>query len=146
MRERLVKELSLNAEQQARLEAIMKDTREKMRGIDAEDKGERRKRAEAIRAEQRSRIAEMLTPEQRKRYEEIAATSQRGGARQVTSGRVWVPGPDGKPKGVSVRTGLTDGTHSELVSGDLQEGAEVIVGSQDAGKAKSQSKGPRFAL
>ena len=147
MRERLVKELGLNAEQQTRLEAIMKESRDKMRGIDVEDKGERRKQAEAMRAEQRARIAEMLTPEQRKRYDEIMAASQPGSARQVTSGRVWVPGEDGKPKGVSVRTGLTDGTYSELVSGELPEGSQVIVGTQDAGKAKSQPKGgPRFAF
>jgi HlyD family secretion protein len=147
MRERLVKELGLNAEQQTRLEAIMKETRDKMRGLDAEDKGERRKQAEAARAEQRARIAEMLTPEQRKRYEEMGA-SQRGSGRQVTSGRVWVPGADGKPKAVSVRTGLTDGTYSELVSGELPDGSQVIVGTLDAGKAKSAPpKGsPRFAF
>src|SRR5687768_3954043 len=146
LRERLVKELALNAEQQTRLEGIMKETRDKMRGIDAEDKGERRKQSERLRAEQRARIAEMLTPEQRKRYDEIMAASQPG-SRQVTSGRVWVPGVDGKPKGVSVRTGLTDGTHSELVSGDLPEGSQVIIGILDAGKGKSQPKGgPRFAF
>jgi len=100
-----------------------------------------------MRAEQRARIAEMLTPEQRKRYEAMVAASRPGSGRQVTSGRVWVPGEDSKPKGVSVRTGLTDGTYSELVSGDLQDGAQVIVGAQDAGKAKSQPKGgPRFAF
>ncbi len=147
LRERLVKELGLNAEQQARLEAISQDTREKMRGIQAEDKGGRRKQAESIRAEQRARTAEMLTPGQRKRYEEIMAESRPGSGHQVTSGRVWVPDGQGKPKGVSVRTGLTDGTHSELVSGDLQEGAQVIVGILEAGKSKSQPKGgPRFAF
>jgi HlyD family secretion protein len=147
MRERLVKELGLNAEQQTRLEAIMKDTRDKMRGLDTEDKGERRKQSEAARAEQRARIAEMLTPEQRKRYEEMNAATRAGSGRQVTSGRVWTTGPDGKPKGVNVRTGLTDGTYSELVSGDLPEGAQVIVGTVDAGKAKAQPKGgPRFAF
>lgn len=145
--ERLVKELGLNPEQQARLEAIMKESRDRMRGIDAEDKGERRKQAEAMRAEQRARIAEMLTPEQRKRYEEMTVASRPGSGRQVTSGRVWVPGEEGKPKGVSVRTGLTDGTYSELVSGELPEGSQVIVGTQDAGKAKGATKGgPRFSF
>jgi HlyD family secretion protein len=147
MRERLVKDFGLTAEQQARLEAIMKETRERMRGIEAEDQGERRKQSERFRAEQRARIAEMLNPEQRKRYEEMMAASQPGSGRQVTSGRVWVPGENGKPKALSVRTGLTDGTFSELVSGELPEGSQVIVGTLDAGKGKSQPKGgPRFGF
>jgi HlyD family secretion protein len=147
LRERLVKELNLNAEQQARLEAIMKETRDRMRGIDAEDKGERRKQAEAARAEQRTRIAEMLTPEQRKRYEEIVATMRSGpGRQQVTSGRVWIVGPDDKPVAVGVRTGLTDGTYSELVSGDLKEGAQLITGTLDDKKSAAQQKGPRFGF
>jgi HlyD family secretion protein len=147
MRERLVKELGLNAEQQTKLEAIMKETRDKMRGLDTDDKGERRKQAETLRAEQRARISEMLMPEQRKRYEEIVASSRAGSARQITSGRVWVPGPDGKPNAVSVRTALTDGTYTELVSGDLQDGTQVIIGTLDAGKGKAQPKGgPRFAF
>jgi HlyD family secretion protein len=145
MRERLVKELNLTAEQQARLEAIMKETRDKMRGLDGEGE-ERRKQAGRLRAEQRARIAEMLNPEQRKRYEEMAP-SRAGGARQVTASRVWVPDAQGKPRAVAVRLGMTDGTYTELVSGEVQEGSQVIVGATEAGKAKSASKGgPRFSF
>jgi len=146
LRERLTKELALDAEQQGRLDAIMKETREKIRAIDTEDKGERRKQAERLRADQRARISEMLKPEQRKRYEEMAANRQ-GGGRQATSGRVWVPDDKGRPAPVVVRTGLTDGTYSELLTGDLAEGAQVIVGTMDAGKSRPQAKGgPRFAF
>ena len=87
MRERLVKELNLTAEQETRLEAIMKETREKMRGLDGEDRDDRRKQAGRLRADQRARIAEILNPEQRKRYEEMSASRQEG-ARQVTSNRI----------------------------------------------------------
>jgi HlyD family secretion protein len=48
----------------------------------------------------------------------------RGGAR----GRVWVLGPDGKPKQVSLQLGLSDGTSTEVVGGDLTEQQQVIVG------------------
>jgi HlyD family secretion protein len=124
----------------------MKETREKMRGLDGDDRDERRKQAERVRADQRARIAEMLNPEQRKRYEEMAA-SRAGGARQVTSGRVWVPAAEGGPKAIAVRIGLTDGTYTEVVSGDLQEDSQVIVGTVDASKSKSALKGgPRFAF
>ena len=41
--------------------------------------------------------------------------------------RVWVLGPEG-PAAVLVTGGATDGTFTQLVKGELQEGREVIVG------------------
>ncbi len=147
MRERLTKELQLDAGQQAKLEAILNETRDKVRAIDSEDKGERRKQSERLRAESRARIAEILNPEQRKRYEEMTPGRASGG-RTVTSGRVWMLDDSGKPKAVNVRIGLADGTHSEIVSGELKEGAQVIVGTQADGKGRApQAKGgPRFGF
>jgi HlyD family secretion protein len=41
--------------------------------------------------------------------------------------QVWLP--DGEePKSVKVKTGITDGSYSEMIEGDLAEGQEVIVG------------------
>ena len=37
-------------------------------------------------------------------------------------------GPDGKPKQVSLQLGLSDGTSTEVVGGDLTEQQQVIVG------------------
>lgn len=146
-RETLTKELQLTAEQQAKLEAALNETRDRIRALDAGDKGDRRRQAERLRAESRTRIAEMLNPEQRKRYEEMTAT-RAGGGRSVTSGRVWVVDDTGKPNPVSVRIGLADGTHSEVVGGTLQEGAQVIVGMQADGKGRTQQAkgGPRFGF
>jgi HlyD family secretion protein len=88
----------------------------------------------------------MLKPDQRKRYEEMAA-ARSGGGRQVSGGRVWVPAPGGRPRPVDVRVGLSDGTYSELVSGDLSEGSQVIIGTLDAARSKAQQKGgPRFGF
>ena len=145
LRERLTKELNLNAGQQARLETIQNEIRDRIRALNAEDPAERRKQAERLRAESRARIAEMLGPEQRERYEAMNASRSAGG---VTSGRVWVLDGTGKPQGLSVRVGLTDGTFTEVVSGGLQDGSEVIVGTLDAGKGRSaQAKGgPRFGF
>jgi HlyD family secretion protein len=146
VRERLTKELNLNAEQQAKLETILNETRDKIRSLNVENQDARRKAAERLRAESRTRIAEMLNPEQRSRYEEMD-TGRSGPGRPVTGGRVWVADGTGKPKAVSVRVGLTDGTSSELVAGELQEGALVIVGTQDAGKARPPApKGPGFGF
>ena len=146
-RERLTKELQLTPEQQAKLEAILNETRDRIRALDAGDKGERRRQAERLRAESRGRIAEMLNPGQRKRYEEMTASRADAG-RSVTSGRVWVVDDTGKPKPISVRIGLADGSHSEVVGGELQEGSQVIVGMQADGKARTQQAkgGPRFGF
>ena len=147
VRERLTKELQLDAGQQAKLEAILNETRDRIGAIATEDKGERRKQSERLRAESRTRIAEILNPEQRKRYEEMTP-GRAGGGRGVTSGRIWMLDDNGKPKVVNVRIGLADGTYSELVSGELKEGAQVIVGTQaDAkGRAQQTKGGPRFGF
>ena len=54
-------------------------------------------------------------------------------------GRVWTLSPEGKPVPVSLVLGITNGTSSEVVSGDLQEGTEVIVEETSAKKGQGQS-------
>jgi HlyD family secretion protein len=68
-----------------------------------------------------------------------AAHSGGGGG----GGRIWIIGEDGKAKAVDVRLGLTDGSMTELISGDIKDGQEVIVGQQAAPKA-SGMPGPRL--
>ena len=41
---------------------------------------------------------------------------------------VWVLGADGKPQSRRIKVGLTDGTATEVVEGNLQEGEMVITG------------------
>lgn len=43
-------------------------------------------------------------------------------------GRVWLLGADAKPKPVPIQTGITDGTYTEVLGGQLTEQQEVIVG------------------
>lgn len=50
-----------------------------------------------------------------------------GHNRATQLGRIFVVGPDGKPQGVTVRIGATEGGATEIVSG-LEPGREVIVG------------------
>jgi HlyD family secretion protein len=49
-------------------------------------------------------------------------------------GRVWIL-KDGQPEAVPVRLGVSDGKHTELLRGDLAEGAEIILGLADGAKA-----------
>jgi len=43
-------------------------------------------------------------------------------------GRVWIEDEKGKLKPIFVRTGVTDNNYTEIVSGNLKEGQEVITG------------------
>jgi HlyD family secretion protein len=146
VRERLTQALNLSAEQQARLEEILRDTRDRIRSLETGDTEERRRQSERLRSESRSRIAEMLNPEQRVRYEQMNAGRAAGG-RTASSGRVWVMDDTGKLMSVNVRLGLADGTHTEVIGDALQEGSRVIVGTQADKAARAQPKGgPRFGL
>lgn len=59
------------------------------------------------------------------------------------AGRLWVPGEDGKPAPVSVKTGLSDGASTEITDGPLKEGDEVILGASES-PAKKTGTGPRM--
>jgi HlyD family secretion protein len=60
-------------------------------------------------------------------------------------GRVWVVGPDGKPTPVEIRLGITDGTSTEVLSGDLREQQQVIVGLGAGAEPPSRPPGgPRL--
>jgi HlyD family secretion protein len=52
--------------------------------------------------------------------------------------QVWVVGPNGAPKAVAIGTGITDGTYTEVVSGDLAAGNSVIVASTEPADTGTQ--------
>jgi HlyD family secretion protein len=64
-----------------------------------------------------------------------------------TPGRVYVLGVDGDPDPVAVRLGVTDGSHTEVLAGDLAEGAAVIIGGgprAQAEPAPARARPPRL--
>ena len=144
-RERLTRELNLSAEQQTKLDAIQRATAERIAAISVDDPAQRKKEAGRLRAQSRTEIAAILTDEQRERYTAMAA-GQRGVA--TTRGTVWVLEASGAPKSVNVRLGISDGSFTELLGGELKEGDAVIVGSGGANGARAAAKGnvPRFGL
>lgn len=78
-----------------------------------------------------------------------AASNQRGpssGGSLVSPNRsIWKQRPDGELESVLVQTGISDGTATELVSGSLSEGDEVIVGiEQFRGERKASDLPPGF--
>jgi HlyD family secretion protein len=142
-RERLTRELGLSEEQQTKLEAIQKSTAEKIAAISADDPAMRKKEAGRLRAQSRAEIAAILNEEQLKRYEALAA-EQRGVV--TTRGTVWVPDGKRAPKSVSVRLGISDGSFTELLGGELKEGDAVIIGGGAGAKAETKSNAPRFGF
>lgn len=69
----------------------------------------------------------------------------RGAAGGGSGNRVWILGEDGSPKAIEVRLGLADGGATEIASGDIKEGTEVIVGLQAANGTKpAGAPGPRL--
>ncbi len=129
-RERVVTELKLDAEQQQRLDPIFADMRNKFMGLRDMPEEARARQGAAIRSEMRARVEEILKPEQKARYGEIVTElAGRAGSGQTTRGRIYLL-EGGKPKGIDVRVGLSDGAMSEVGGDGLAEGNEVIVGLQ----------------
>jgi HlyD family secretion protein len=59
---------------------------------------------------------------------------------------VWVPGAADKPRPVPVQVGLSDGSRTEIVGGDLREGDRVIIGAPGTSNSKPPSGAPPVGL
>ncbi|HEX8167128.1 MAG TPA: efflux RND transporter periplasmic adaptor subunit [Beijerinckiaceae bacterium] len=147
LRERLDAEVKPTPEQSAAIEKILAESRASFMNRDPGMSEEERR--EAIRQARRAlmeRIGAALDPERRQKFQAIASDLRRGGGPAQgdggTPGRVYVLGDDGAPKPVSVRVGVTDGSHTELLSGGLAEGAAVIVGGGPKAQAAVQETSP----
>jgi len=148
IRDRLTKALALTQEQQEKLEPILRDTGQKMRGLASRglSDSERRVEAQRIREGSREQIRALLSAAQRAKYDTELTDMQL--ARQGTvSGRVFMVGDGGRPVPVTVQMGITDGNFTEVLGGDLKDGQEVLVGLTDPrAPATSQPGGPRLRL
>jgi HlyD family secretion protein len=138
-------EIKPGADQLREIEAAFADMRKSfMAGAGDGDQAARRERILAARRELEQRIAGILTPQQKSLFDEIVKRqAAAGGQRTAQSGRVFIVGRDGKPQGLTISTGVTDGGSTEVISG-LDAGAEVIVGG-GAPTAAAQ-RGPRFGF
>ena len=132
-RKKLITDLTLDASQQARLDEIFTELRSKLMDLREVPEADRRVRGERIRADVRQKINSMLNADQQKLYAEIVANET--GRATSGSGRVFVLGADGKPTEVRLRLGLTDGNATEIVSGEVKDDTEVVVGTVTTGAA-----------
>ncbi len=58
--------------------------------------------------------------------------------------RVWVPGPDARPNPVLIQLGISDGTFTEVLDGELRAGQDVIVGSTERPASGAGGGSPRL--
>lgn len=148
IRERLVKGLGLSEEQQRKLDPILQDMRQQMSALRSAPETERQQRAASIREAMRARVRDILTPEQREKFDQSAAAASSGSGRSrgASAGRVYVVDEDGKPKAVSLTLGISDGTSTEVLRGDLKDGQDVIVGGGSASQRPGTGGTPRLRL
>jgi HlyD family secretion protein len=129
--ERLAEGLNLTPEQQSNVEMVLRSSRQEIQEIREKSKPEEARGK--IQSLLRQKIMGLLTEEQRKKLE----NRQSEQAEETKPARVWVLSSAGKPEPASILLGITDGTFSEVVSGDLKEGAELIV--EETSKKKTQT-------
>jgi len=137
---RFTEALQLDEDQQTQLRAIFAKAREQVAALRRQGSTPEEIRAEIERIRQRNRdiIFQFLTPEQRLKFRQL---TEARAANPVTRGRVWVLGKDGRPAPVDIMTGISDGSFTEVVQGDLRAGQQVITGtSRPAGKPSGKSR------
>lgn len=124
----LDEQLGFSETQREQIQAFVEGTRARIQQLRAEGASRADMIAEFRGGRERfnARLLQILSPEQRTKYAEIAAARQSGSA--TTRGRLWVVGPDGQPRAVPVVFGATDGNQTEVVSGGITEGQQIIVG------------------
>jgi HlyD family secretion protein len=132
--ERLTDELNLTPDQQSKLVMVLRSSKQEFQEISQKMNPEEAR--SRIRSLIRQKISGILTDEQKQKVKLLSDSSQ---PEQAKPGTVWILSPEGKPTPVSIVLGITDGTFSEVMSGDLREGAEVIVEETSGKKGTAQS-------
>jgi HlyD family secretion protein len=154
----MVGQLALTPAQIEKVDAIYADARPKMMTLRDLPQEERGKAREKITAEIRAQLRDQMTAEQKPKFDALVAAAAN---RQVTRGKIYLMGADGKPKAYNVRLGITDGSSTELIvspaspdAAVLVEGAAVIIGTVNTGATAGSTSparpagaaGPRMAF
>lgn len=130
--QRMMESLNMTEEQRAKIRSLYGQAKKRVGTLMSQ--GAKPEQIKAAVTSERPRILKaiqaMLTPEQKEKQARLL--SERRVARR-RRGRVWLQDKNGAPKSVDIVVGITDGSSSQVISGDLKEGQEVIVGVKQAG-------------
>ena len=137
--ERLTKSLELSPEQQRDIRAVYAgiEARAKAMRDQGIEQEEIRRALRTMRENSRKEIAPLLNERQRARYAELARKREENATRRA---QLWVVDGSGELAPVSIGVGISDGSVTEVVRGDLKEGQQVVVG-QSKGTVASPSRG-----
>jgi HlyD family secretion protein len=128
-RDRLTQALKLTEDQLKRLDPILEEMYGQFRGLARIPQEQRRAAAMRIREEGRQKMRALLTPEQQATFDQMPAGQAGRGGSGGRAGRIFVLDAAGRPQPLAVRLGISDGTYTELLGGDLKDGQEIIVGA-----------------
>ena len=125
--ERLIKALVMTETQRAKIWSLYEEVTQQVIAQMAMGASSADKRAAIRAARQRMQraIEAMLTPRQKEKQRYLLIQRR---VAEKKPGRVWIKGQEGKPRAVDIIIGISDGSYTQVVSGDLKEGGEVIVG------------------
>jgi HlyD family secretion protein len=136
--------LNLDAAQQAQIKVILTDARDKLSALRrGGTPDEVRLESNAVRERSRSAIASLLNPEQLSIFTRLVAGHE---ANPTSQGRAYVLDSNGQPQPVDLLLGLSDGTFTEVVGGDLSPGRQVVVGTTAAGQKPGARPSTRFGF
>ena len=142
---RLNEVLGLNKDQQAQVRAIFAEQRERIIALRRQGVALDEIRTEVKRMwkQSSSAISAILTPEQREKFRKIATSRT---ANPVKRGRVWLLDKNRTPVPVDIITGISDGSFTEIVRGDLKTGQKIIAGMSQHERRSSGGGLRRFGF
>lgn len=143
--QQLTAALRLTAPQQNQVRVILTEAREKLETLRRQDAtpDEIRRETLALHGRTRKDLAALLSPEQREKYVRLAAAQEGNSARR---GTVYVAGEKDEPQAVDLVLGIGDGTFTEVVSGNLGNGQQVIIGVNVSASKTPGRAAKRFAF
>jgi len=139
--ERLKAELNLSPPQQTAISHILADTQSELQGARKGSPETALAKVRQLSAFARSKISSVLTEEQRKKFDQMP--EQTGTQTVLPKFKVWIPGPQKRPTPVEITTGISDGSNTEILSGPLQEGQEVILEAMGSSSKGGPTSAPQ---
>jgi HlyD family secretion protein len=128
---RMVGELSLTEAQQSQAQEFGQELGRTVRSIRSQGGGQEElmKAVREGRNKFNQQLVAILTEEQRIRFAEMSGQRRNAQVGTNQQGRIWVLGEDGSPRAVAIRYGITNGSLTELVDGEITAGDKIIVGA-----------------
>ena len=146
LRERIVAELKPTPQQMVSIDAAFEEARSSPLVRDPSlTPEERRSAVQTVMRNLRQQVGSALDAERRERF--LGMLRDVGAARAAGDGlpaRIYISDAESQPQPVDIRIGVTDGSFTEVLTGNLKEGTAVITGGGPKTAADTASKGPRI--